>query len=132
MGGAYPLYAPPLYRMREINLALRIKGQWERTQSSMRLYVCNVHYDATEDDLRAFFIDGGYLPSAVKIMTDRQTGDSRGFAFLDIAEDGQKAIEDMDDQKFMGRRLKVKEALPEPPRDSPGKPKQREHAQGRR
>lgn len=78
----------------------------------MRLFLSNIPYEAEERDLRDFFVEAGYLPSSVKLGKDRDTGNSRGFAFIDIesSKEGLRAIQDLDGQDFMGRRLNVQQA----------------------
>lgn len=79
----------------------------------MRLYVGNLSYQTTEDELRAAFGEHGEVTD-VSIVKDRDTGRSRGFAFVEMGsnEAGQKAVTGMDDAEFQGRRLKVNEARP--------------------
>lgn len=77
----------------------------------MRLYVGNVPWTATQDDLLGRFSTHGSVREA-RIITDRETGRSRGFAFVtyENAEDGQDAIKEEDGSDFMGRTLRVSEA----------------------
>lgn len=76
------------------------------------IYVGNLPWSTTEEDLRKAFGAYGEV-EAVKIITDRETGRSRGFAFVEMAENGaQEAIEAMDGANFGGRNLKVNEARP--------------------
>ena len=81
--------------------------------SGMNIYVGNLSFRATEDELRELFEPFGAVESA-KIITDRFTGRSRGFGFVEMAEkeEGAKAIEELDNQDFQGRNLKVNEARP--------------------
>ena len=81
----------------------------------MRLFVSNFPYDVEESDLRDFFLRGGYVTGDVKIIADRDTGQSRGFGFVEIPEDGAKAIEDLNGQCLRGRKLHINEATPRPP-----------------
>ncbi len=78
-----------------------------------RLYIGNLSYDAMENDLRALFEQAG---SVIKcdIMIDRNTGQSKGFAFVEMAsqEDATKAIETCNGKDFEGRPLTVNEARP--------------------
>ena len=72
----------------------------------MRLYVGNIPYSTTEDDLRRLF--GSFGPvSDVKIMTDRDTGRPRGFAFVTLDEGGEDAIGSLNQSDFGGRNLVV-------------------------
>ena len=83
-----------------------------------KLYVGNLPFTADENGLRDAFGADGRQVSSVKIMMDRETGRSRGFAFVEMAtpEDAQKAIQAMHGQQFMGRPLTVNEARDQPPR----------------
>lgn len=83
-----------------------------------RLYVGNLSFQTTEDSLRAAFGGDGRQVTEVKIMLDRDTGRSRGFAFVDMASDADaaSAIKALDGQQFEGRSLKVNEAQERKPR----------------
>ena len=82
-----------------------------------RLYVGNIPFAAGEDDLRDLFSRFGTIDS-VYIVTDRATGRPRGFAFVEMVndEDAQKAVSELDQTEFQGRRLAVNEARPRTPR----------------
>jgi RNA recognition motif-containing protein len=82
-----------------------------------RLYVGNIPFSAGEADLRDLFAQVGEIDS-VYVVTDRDTGRPRGFAFVEMAndEDAQKAINNLDQTEFQGRRLAVNEARPRAPR----------------
>lgn len=89
-----------------------------------KLFVGNLSYDTTEDDLRALFGEYGKVTSS-EIILDRYTSKSRGFGFveMDSAEDARAAIENCHEKDFQGRRLIVNEARPRearPPRDFGG------------
>ena len=77
-----------------------------------RLYVGNLSYDTTEDDLRAAFGADGRSVTDVHIVSDRETGRPRGFAFVEMGSDQEAmaAIEAMDGADLDGRNLKVNEA----------------------
>ena len=77
------------------------------------IYVGNLSYDATEDDLRQAFGQYGEVASA-NIITDRETGRSRGFAFVEMpnAEEARSAIEALNNQEIQGRAVTVNEARP--------------------
>ena len=79
----------------------------------LKLYVGNLPFSATEDELRDKFGEFGNVMSAV-IINDRETGRSRGFGFIEYAnqEEGQAAIDALHDQDFGGRPLVVNEARP--------------------
>ena len=78
---------------------------------SVRLFVGNLPYDATEDEIREYFSSAGNLVS-VFIPVDRETGRKRGFAFVEFsdAQGAQEAIRLFNNQQFKGRPLAVNEA----------------------
>ena len=84
-----------------------------------RLYVGNIPYSSGEDDLRDLFGGVGTVVS-VNIPTDMATGRPRGFAFVEMNADDEatKAIEELNQTDFQGRRLIVNEARPKAPRVS--------------
>ena len=75
------------------------------------LYVGNLTWDATADDLIALFQSFGTVKQA-QVITDRDMGRSRGFGFVEMADDGeaQSAIDALDGTPFQGRPLTVNEA----------------------
>src|SRR6266852_9580895 len=77
-----------------------------------RLYVGNLPYQIDEDQLRALFEQDGRQVEEVKIVTDRETGRPRGFAFVEMATDAQAeaAVSALNGQPFGGRPLTVSEA----------------------
>jgi RNA recognition motif-containing protein len=76
----------------------------------MRLYVGNLTWSATEEEVRTLFETAGAVES-VAVITDRETGRSRGFAFVEMStEDAQKAMQDLDGHDMGGRNLRVNEA----------------------
>jgi RNA recognition motif-containing protein len=79
----------------------------------MKLYVGNISFNTSEQDLEDFFSEVGTVQSA-SIITDRDTGRSRGFGFVEMSsqEEGQNAIAQFDGQELDGRNLKVNEAKP--------------------
>jgi RNA recognition motif-containing protein len=79
----------------------------------MKLYVGNLTFDTTEDDLRDLFTQFG-KPTEIGLVTDRETGRSRGFAFVTMgnAEEGNAAISALEGNDFQGRNLTVNEARP--------------------
>jgi RNA recognition motif-containing protein len=81
---------------------------------SMKLYVGNLAYETTEEQLRELFAEAGNVGS-VKIITDRQTGQPRGFAFVEMETkaEGQKAISMLNGRNVEGRPLAVNEARPQ-------------------
>jgi len=80
------------------------------------LYVGNLPWQTAEDDLNEFFSQFGAVHSA-KIITDRDTGRSRGFGFVDMDDaDAETAISQGNGQNMGGRPLRVNEAQPRAPR----------------
>ncbi len=86
-----------------------------------KVYVGNISFKATEDDLRDLFSKSGEVES-VKIINDPQTGRPRGFGFVEMAneEDARKAIEALNGTSFMERTLSVAEAKAHKPRERRG------------
>jgi RNA recognition motif-containing protein len=80
-----------------------------------RLYVGNLPYSATEDQLTEMFSRAGKVDS-VRVMRDMATGRARGFAFVEMStdEEAQKAISEFHEQQMDGRALVVNEARPKP------------------
>ena len=80
-----------------------------------RLYVGNLPYSATEDQLTELFSRAGKVDS-VRVMRDMATGRARGFAFVEMGtdEEAQKAISEFHEQQMEGRALVVNEARPKP------------------
>src|SRR5215468_10021476 len=79
---------------------------------SKRLYVGNLAFHSTEDSVRSAFQRAGVEPLSVQVMTDRMTGQSRGFGFVDVAGDqeAQAAIDALHGKDLDGRALTVNEA----------------------
>jgi RNA recognition motif-containing protein len=77
-----------------------------------RLFVGNLPFDATEAQVRDLIAGGGRNVHSVKIVTDKETGRSRGFAFVDVEDDAQAqaAITELNGKDFGGRALVVNEA----------------------
>lgn len=77
-----------------------------------RLFIGNLPFDTNEEDLKAFIAGSGQTPTSVKIVNDRDTGRSRGFAFADFdsGEAAQAAIAALNGKDFGGRALRVNEA----------------------
>jgi cold-inducible RNA-binding protein len=85
------------------------------------IFVGNLSFNTTEDELRQLFSAYGQV-DRVSIMTDRDTGRSRGFGFVEMAnaEDGEKAIAALNGSQLGGRTLNVNEARPKPERNAGG------------
>ncbi|HXG92338.1 MAG TPA: RNA-binding protein [Blastocatellia bacterium] len=82
----------------------------------MRIFVGNLSYQTTEDQLADLFSEVGQVESAT-IVTDRDTGRSRGFAFVEMEQDAAtKAIERFNGHELNGRTINVNEARPRPER----------------
>lgn len=79
----------------------------------MNIYVGNLPYSTTDNELQAVFAEYGAVDSA-KVIIDRATGRSRGFGFVEMADDGeaQAAIEGLNNKDMDGRALNVNEARP--------------------
>jgi len=86
----------------------------------MRLYVGNLPYSCSEQDLKNLFTE--YNPSSVKLIIDRDTGRSKGFGFVEIdsKDDAQKAISELDKKNVEGKTLVVNEARPPQKREGGG------------
>ena len=81
------------------------------------IYVGNLAYSATEEDVRHAFEQFGMV-SSVNIIMDRETGRSRGFAFVEMpnGDEARQAIAELNLQEIAGRRVTVNEARPRPAR----------------
>ena len=79
---------------------------------SKKIYVGNLPFSATDDEVRALFSEYGTVDS-VKLITDRDTGQPRGFGFVEMpSEAADAAIQALDNSSMGGRNLKVNEARP--------------------
>tara|TARA_B100000900_G_scaffold284403_2_gene243658 strand:+ start:979 stop:1392 length:414 start_codon:yes stop_codon:yes gene_type:complete len=87
----------------------------------MDIYVGNLSFDASEDDVRGAFATFGTVES-VKMIMDRETGRPRGFAFVNMTEsdEANTAIESLNGSELLGRELRVREATPRPERPRGG------------
>ena len=85
------------------------------------IYVGNLSYDATEDDLRQAFSQFGEV-TTVNLIMDRETGRPRGFGFVEMSnnEEAQKAISGVNETEIAGRPVKVNEARPKSDRPRGG------------
>ncbi len=85
----------------------------------MSIYVGNLSYDATQDDLSTIFAEYGEVKN-VTLPKDRETGRQRGFAFVEMGTEDEEAaaIEALDGAEWMGRDLRVNKARPRQPRGS--------------
>ena len=86
----------------------------------MNIYVGNLSYDLTEEDLQQLFEEFGPVTKAA-IITDRDTGNPKGFGFVEMENqaDGEQAIEELNGNSVKGRDIKVNEARPRAERSGP-------------
>ena len=79
-----------------------------------KLYVGNVSYQATEDELNRWFAEAGFTVDSVSLIRDRYSGEPRGFGFVEMSNDDEadKAVQTMNGKDFLGRNLVVNEARP--------------------
>ena len=87
----------------------------------MNMYVGNLSYSVTEDELRSMFTEYGDVVSA-KLIMDRETGRSKGFGFVEMSNnsEAQKAMEDLNGNTVDGRALTVNQARPREDRSRGG------------
>jgi cold-inducible RNA-binding protein len=88
---------------------------------SMKLYVGNLAFQTSSDDLQELFAQAGTVESA-SVVEDRETGRSRGFGFVEMAtkEEGEAAIQQFNGKEFNGRNMNVNEARPREDRGNRG------------
>src|SRR5260221_1520534 len=98
----------------------RVPGR--RSGQVKKLYIGNLPFSATEDQLHEWFSQIGVTPSGVNLIRDRFTGQSRGFAFVEVNndEDADRAVNSLNGQNFGGRNLVVNEARPQAERTGGG------------
>jgi cold-inducible RNA-binding protein len=91
------------------------------TAMAMKLYVGNLSFQTSSEDLQQLFAQAGTVESA-SVVEDRDTGRSRGFGFVEMAskEDGEKAIQQFNGTDLNGRNLTVNEARPREDRGNRG------------
>ena len=87
----------------------------------MNIYCGSLHYDLTEDDLKQLFEQYGEV-SSVRIITDKFTGRSKGFGFVEMgdAEAGNRAVEELNGTEVKGRTIRVNESIDRPREDRRG------------
>lgn len=81
----------------------------------MNLYIGNLPWGITDEELNTAFSEFGSVTSA-QVISDRETGRSRGFAFVEMGDGGAEAIEKLNGTELGGRRIVVNEAKPRQPR----------------
>jgi cold-inducible RNA-binding protein len=88
---------------------------------TMKLYVGNLAFETSSNDLQTLFAQAGTVES-VSLIEDRETGRSRGFGFVEMStkEEGAKAVEQFNGKDLGGRTLKVNEAKPRENRNGGG------------
>ena len=100
----------------------RARARMARNQEEdmKKIYVGNLPFSATEDQVRDLFSPHGTVNS-VNLIMDRETGRPRGFGFIEIEDGAEQAISALNDHEMDGRNLKVNEARPRTsaPRDTP-------------
>ncbi|MGB3615298.1 MAG: hypothetical protein WBA10_16005 [Elainellaceae cyanobacterium] len=79
----------------------------------MTIYIGNLSFQATEDDLRSVFVEYGTV-KRISLPTDRETGRRRGFAFVDMDSESEEeaAIKELDGAEWMGREIRLNKAKP--------------------
>ena len=82
---------------------------------SKKIYVGNLPFSASDDEVRTMFSEYGTVES-VNLITDRDTGRPRGFGFVEMADGADEAIQALHQKEMGGRRLNVNEARPQPRR----------------
>jgi cold-inducible RNA-binding protein len=80
-----------------------------------KLYVGNLPFQASEEEIQALFSESGVRADSVSLIRDRFSGQPRGFGFVEIADDGEaeKAVATLNGKDFKGRKLVVNEARPQ-------------------
>jgi len=76
----------------------------------VKLFICNLPYSATEDDIVAFFATENITASKVKVCTDRQTGASKGFGFAEVPDAEEQQAIRMSGFVLLGRKIKIDRA----------------------
>jgi hypothetical protein len=101
--------------------ALCMRYAWRVRLMNRKLYVGNLPYQTTEQDLEQLFSQAGAVDT-VRVMRDQATGRARGVAFVEMASeaDAEKAVNQLHDQDYGGRKLTVNEARPQPARSGGG------------
>jgi RNA recognition motif-containing protein len=91
-------------------------------EKSVTIYIGNLSFQATEDDLREVFAEYGEV-ARISLPTDRETGRKRGFAFVEMKDEASEdaAITDLDGAEWLGRELKVNKAKPRESGNAGGK-----------
>ena len=90
----------------------------KKMEEQKKLYIGNLSYDTSENDLRGFIEEKGVVPTEIRIISDKYTGKSKGFGFAEFEteEQAQAAISALNEQEFSGRKLTVNKAKKMQPR----------------
>jgi len=123
-----PLDSSPLWLLPMVS-----RASWEPVamvctlsleESSVNIFVGNLAFTTTEQDLRQLFASYGTVDT-IRIMTDRETGRSRGFGFVEMPDShaAESAIDALNGTSLGGRSLTVNEARPREPRREPRQPR---------
>ena len=86
---------------------------------SKNIYVGNLSFETTTAELESAFAAFGQVRRA-QVTTDRETGRSRGFGFVEMSDGGENAIEELNGKQLNGRTITVNEARPREPRPTSG------------
>ena len=116
------LSAPLRTSVKQLSVCWTLTGsRTERGALVKNIFVGNLSFNTSEDELRQLFETYGQV-ERVSILTDRDTGRSRGFGFVEMAnnEEGEKAIAGLNGSQFGGRTINVNEARPKAERASSG------------
>jgi cold-inducible RNA-binding protein len=87
-----------------------------------KLYVGQLGAEISSDELRQLFAAQGFIVTSARVICDREGGRSRGFGFVELGslEEARRAVEDLNGIDIRGRKILVKEARPQEPRDGRG------------
>lgn len=87
-------------------------------EEEKKVYIGNLEFSVTEEDLKRTMEEKGLTPQSIKIILDKLSGKSKGFAFaeFDTPQDAQKAIDALDNQDLNGRALRVNKARQSQPK----------------
>jgi len=121
------LAASPAYRfglglLHTGRMIWRLVVSFPRGECSVNIFVGNLAYSATEDDLRQLFEPYGVVDK-IQIITDRDTGRAKGFGFIEMPDSqaAKAAIQGLQGHELAGRALTVNEAKPREPRREPSR-----------
>jgi RNA recognition motif-containing protein len=78
----------------------------------MTLFVSNIRFFTTQDELKEWFNDHGHYPERVQLVTNKNTGESRGFAFVDFSlrEFGEACVQELNERFLHDRKIFIREA----------------------